>query len=229
MCTDYENETSAVARLQTLLASLQKEAQQLPTEVDSLKQRLAAATSNTDSQQKRQCRRHLRLLHGAHTASDAFLHPLFLTAALPFLSVSGPELSETERRCEDELAAVQKQLVPFQQALGLAFIPKSSQRSRLPHLSRLPYPLLCSPYPCCVSRADELQVVFTRISRALPSRPFTLSVFVNAANDYEVQSCSPPIATLPALLAELNDAHNGDFAVFLFKVRKEFQRIAGTD
>jgi hypothetical protein len=80
-----------------------------------------------------------------------------------------------------------------------------------------------------VSSADELQVVFTRISRVLPSRPFTLSVFVNPANDYEVQTCSPPIPALPALLTELNDAHSGDFAVFLFKVRKEFQRIASSE
>ena len=129
---------------------------------------------------------------------------------------------------------MQKQLIPFQTALGLSFIPKTSQQPRTapaplpkpaPHLTRppltLPLLLLSSPFP-----ADELQVVFTRISRALPSRPFTLSVCVNASNDYEIPACNPAVPTLPGLLAELNHPQDGDFARFLFQVRKEFQRIA---
>ena len=69
-------------------------------------------------------------------------------------------------------------------------------------------------------------MVFTRISRVTPSRPFTLSVYVNASNDYEVRSCAPPLACLPRLLSELNHPVHGDFAAFLFRARREFQRIA---
>ena len=59
------------------------------------------------------------------------------------------------------------------------------------------------PLPVSV-RSDELQLVFTSISRSHPSRPYLLSVYIDQHNDYAVQQCEPAIERLPELLAEVN-------------------------
>ena len=87
---------------------------------------------------------------------------------------------------------------------------------------------------CVVSGSDELQLVFTSISRSHPSRPYLLSVYIDRHNDYAVQQCEPTIARLPELLAEVNRTvvtatgkeEVGDFGVFVMRVRQEFQQLA---
>ena len=85
----------------------------------------------------------------------------------------------------------------------------------------------------CVS-SDELQLVFSRISRSHPSRPYLLSVYIDQHNDYAVQQCEPPIERLPELLENVNRTvvtaagaeKVGDFGVFVLRVRQEFQQLA---
>ena len=93
---------------------------------------------------------------------------------------------------------MQQRLAPFQRALGLQFLPRQS----------------------------ELQCVFTGIQREQPSRPFVISVYVDGSNEYAVQSCSPALPQLPALLQELNSREDGDFGVFLYAVRQGFLSLS---
>ena len=84
---------------------------------------------------------------------------------------------------------------------------------------------------------DELQLVFTSISRSHPSRPYLLSVYIDQHNNYAVQQCEPSIARLTELLADVNrtvvtaagDEEVGDFGVFVMRVRQEFQQLARTE
>ena len=87
---------------------------------------------------------------------------------------------------------------------------------------------------CAASTPDELQLVFTSISRSDPSRPYLLSVYIDERNDYAVQQCDPAIERLPELLAEVNRSvvtaagkeEVGDFGVFVMRVRQEFYQLA---
>ena len=157
------------------------------------------------------------------------------------------ELAEMERRCESELSAIQQHIAPLRRALGLSFVPKPSQHSTAlnyctapSHWSNLSLSQLLRCVRACVCVcdicliADELQLVFTSISRSQPSRPYLLSVYIDQHNDYAVQQCEPAIQGLTELLADVNRTvitaagkeEMGDFGLFVMRVRQAFQLLA---
>ena len=67
---------------------------------------------------------------------------------------------------------------------------------------------------------NNLRVVFTLVDPAAPSRRFTFNVHVSADDTYAITACEPPVATVPALVEQLN-ATNA-FSAFVQQMRREF-------
>lgn len=68
---------------------------------------------------------------------------------------------------------------------------------------------------------DRLRLDMTHIDPSEPSRAFSFEVYVDAANTYHIEKCSPAVPGLPTLVARLNETNN--FSEFVRTVRRAFQ------
>lgn len=69
----------------------------------------------------------------------------------------------------------------------------------------------------------KLQIAYTFISRAEPSKPYTIAIFVDENREYQLHACAPHVDGMQALIDELNRTNN--FARFIGQARKQFVQI----
>jgi len=72
---------------------------------------------------------------------------------------------------------------------------------------------------------NNIRVVMTLINPRDPAQRYCFEVHVSPSDDtYAVTSCQPPIAALPALVAQLNATNQ--FSHFIQYMRREFVALA---
>jgi len=70
---------------------------------------------------------------------------------------------------------------------------------------------------------ENVRVIFTQIDPSAPGREFVVGVSVNAADEFELRECSPPIAVMASLLDDVNAT--SDFSRFVQRCRGEFKAM----